>query len=225
MLGPSYFRRLCNFLPALVLFLAALPAYPQLFSFGVKAGVPFVSPYSATTQISGFPTTGAFQDHFIVGPTAEVHLPFHLSLEVDALYRRNGFSELGGITNLSIKTTPNDWQVPLLVKYEIGSAPIRPFLNAGVVYRHAAGISGVPTAIIIVGTGTTLCPVTGCPYVATTANPNTVGYAAGAGLTFKLLHIRIAPEVRFTQWDKSPLTATYINTDKKQLDLLVGITF
>jgi hypothetical protein len=63
-----------------------------LFSFGVKAGTPLTTPY--TTEFVPDGGASASELRFTVGPTIELHLPFHLSVEADALWRQSSFSGL-----------------------------------------------------------------------------------------------------------------------------------
>ena len=165
----------------------------------------------------------AFQKHYIIGPTAEVHLPLHLSIEVDALYRRNGFSVVGNdVTNAyNIKAGVSDWQIPFLLKYEAKVLPVRPFVDTGIVYRHVGGLSAsqlVTPDVCLLSSG---CPIP----VSATSRSNTAGYALGGGVTFKLAHLRIPPEIRFTHWLSSAFVIPYIGTGSNQADLLVGVTF
>jgi len=212
----------CFGVTSLLFLLSGLPSYSQFLSVGIKAGVPFIDAYS-TLATSGAPAVSAFQDHFIVGPTAEIHLPLHLSVEVDALYRRNGFSVVGNqsLAGYDIKAAASNWQVPVLLKYEAKLEPIHPFIDTGVVYRRVGGFS--ESKFIT----TALCPTTGCPPTlsAPTSKANTAGYAVGGGVAFKLLHLRISPEVRFTRWLTEAYTAPFIKAGSNQADLLVGVTF
>jgi hypothetical protein len=72
--------------PLFLLLLGAVSAWAQLFSYGVRAGVPlnkFLD--AAKSQQFAFNAT---TNRYIVGPTAELHLPFGLGVEFDILYRR-----------------------------------------------------------------------------------------------------------------------------------------
>jgi opacity protein-like surface antigen len=183
-----------------LLFVAVSPAYSQLLSFGVKAGVPFSDAYKASSSI----TSSAYKDHFIVGPTVEVHLPFRLSIEADALYRRNGFAVQGDGFNIS--SAVNDWQVPVLGKYEFHFGPfVHPFIDAGFVYRHVSLSNSGQTVLA--------------------ANPNSPGFALGGGVSLKLLSLRISPEIRYTHWNSSAVAISSIASTRNQADLLVGFTF
>ena len=188
------------------LFLCAFShANAQLFSFGVKGGVPLTDAYSTITTSDS--VGSAYKRLYLVGPTAEIHLPFHLSIEVDALYRRNGFSERDVTPFFASAPTAvsvNDWQFPILAKAELHEGLLRPFIDGGLVYRHISANSFAPD------------------------KANTAGIAFGAGLTIKVLLIRISPEIRYTYWPTQPITlanTTSISSSNNQADFLLGITF
>ena len=200
--------------PCALLLLAALPASGQVFSFGLKAGVPLTTAYS--TEGFGNVQAVPYDRPYIVGPTAEIHLPFHLSFEVDALYRRNGFTTYfdgfafgtpSYIPPSVNRTTINDWQFPFLGKYERKFGPIRPFVDAGVVYRHLSATSTVAPA--------------------PPENPNTTGFAIGGGATLNLLLIRLSPEIRYTHWFTQPFNNSgfIVQSTTNQADFLLGISF
>lgn len=185
---------------------AALPAYSQLLSVGVKGGVPLTDAYSKGA--SGIAFTIPYDRHYIIGPTAEIHLPFHLSLEGDALYRRNGFDY--GVAAIPTTNTIaiSDWQISFLGKYEAGSGPIRPFIDAGIAYRHVSLSYRTPFG----------------PENAN--NPNTAGFTIGGGITLKPLFFRLSPEIRYTHWPTSPFGSTpWVSSQTNQVDFLLGFTF
>ena len=187
--------------PAL-LFLFALPSHAQLFSFGVIGGVPITSAYTDCNT--------CWDRLYIIGPTAEVRLPFHLSIEVDGLYRRNGFVISGFRGNPSLWGPVDDWQVPLLAKYEIKAGLLRPFVNGGVVYRHAGVASSSSANLLALD------------------HPNSAGIAIGGGLTVKLGVLGLSPQVRYTRWPNPPLTIhelPFAVSSMNQADVLIGFTF
>ena len=202
----TYMRNLIRawIFAATLLMIPGPPAYSQIFSFGVKVGVPVTTVY--TTQQIPDGGASANEQRFTIGPTAEVHLPFHLSFEVDALWRQSSFSAVGAHLFESLDSAVNDWQVPLLAKYEMELGPIHPFIDGGIVYRHVStSSSSVP-------------PPT---------NPNTAGVSVGGGVTLKLLHLRLSPEIRYTRWPTPAFSSAYIpvTSTNNQADLLVGVTF
>src|SRR5271157_532433 len=66
-------------------------AFCQPFSFGVKAGVPLNDFLSAAENQNVSYVTAT--NRYIGGVTAELHLPFGLGVEVDALYRHLNYQE------------------------------------------------------------------------------------------------------------------------------------
>jgi hypothetical protein len=193
----------------LLLLLAAVPSLAQSFSVGVKAGVPITDAYSAVYFEDS--NSGTYNDRYLIGPTAEIHFPLNLSFEVDALYRRNGVTAFGNITG---KSNITDWQFPFLAKDELKHGTIRPFVDAGLVYRHLSGnalftysLPASPTTVV-------------------SSNPNLAGFAVGGGITLKILNFRLSPEIRYTHWfDASGDSLTAASVNSNQADLLVGFTF
>lgn len=184
---------------ALLVLVATLPAYSQIFSFGAKAGAPLTFVYAGGFVPDGGLTTS--ENRFTIGPTAEFHFPLGLSLEIDALWRGSAFTAYS--SHFTESSSVTDWQVPLLAKYEIQRRTIRPFVDGGVVYRHVS-----------VSSSSSVPPT----------NPNTSGISAGGGVTLKLLHLRVSPEIRYTHWPTQPF-AGFVESTANQVDLLVGITF
>jgi len=189
---------------AALLLLAGRMARSQIVSFGVRAGVPLTTVYTPQQIPDG--GSNASEQRFTIGPTAEVHLPFHLSLEVDALWRQSSFSAIGAHLNAVLNSSVNDWQIPLLAKYEMLGGPVRPFIDGGIVFRHVST------------TSSSVLPPT---------NPNTAGISVGGGVTLKLLHLRLSPEIRYTNWPTPAFSSAYtpVESKRNQVDLLVGITW
>jgi hypothetical protein len=176
-----------------------------MFSFGAKVGVPLTTAYTPTGASLDF---SANEQRYTIGPTVEVRLPFHLSFEVDALWRRSSYNvtippalNFGGNYAASV----GDWQIPFMAKYERGSGPVRPFIDGGVVYRH------VSSSFLFGGPG----------------NPSTAGVTVGGGVTLKLPHLRLSPEIRYARWPTPAFTSPYnfVVSTSNQVDLLVGVTF
>lgn len=179
-------------------------AYSQSVSVGIKAGVPITNPYT----LQQIPDGGdqAHTSRYTVGPTVELHLPFRFSIEADALWRHNSFSTIGGHYSQDLSSSVNEWQIPLLAKYELIGGPFRPFVDGGVVYRHVSNTaSGVPAP----------------------SHPNTAGVSLGGGITLKFGPLRISPEIRYTRWTKPAFADFYIpvSSVENQADFLLGITF
>ena len=201
----------------------ATPMYSQIFSFGVKAGVPVTNAFQNNAS-------GTYTRRYTVGPTAEVHLPFHLAFEVDALYRRSGLSasfityQFGGppfppVEGLD-RSRVDDWQIPFLAKWEPGAKLVRPFIDAGVTYRH---VSGQTLTQYFGTTGTVISSQSGSP----ANSPNTAGVTVGGGISVKLRAVHVSPEIRYTHWASPPAIGTFgfEIMSANQVDFLVGFTF
>lgn len=198
-----------------VLFLGAVvPGYSQFLSAVVKVGAPLADALRGYSSSAGIVTTST--DRWFVGPTVEVHLPFRLSFEVDALYRTESY----GITNTSLVSTPavgewfagtssisvtsktslHSWQFPFLAKYELRGGLVRPFVDGGVTYQHLSGASYID-------------------------DPNTAGGTVGGGVTVKLLFLRVSPEIRYTRWGRHDVYSPFVTNSQNQVDVLAGFTF
>ncbi len=175
---------------------SVVPGCSQFVSFGLKAGLPLNDAVNGISSGPGLVTTDT--ERWLLGPTGEIHLPFRLSFEVDALYRRESYAVTSGVTgNYSI----DNWQFPFLGKYELHGGLLRPFVDAGVTYRHLSGGSMI-------------------------RNPNNAGFTIGGGLALKLLFLRFAPEIRYTRWGSSNvLDGVYATQSQNQADFLVGFSF
>jgi hypothetical protein len=194
--------------------------HAQIFSFGVKAGVP------VTNDMDSYFATSETR-RYVVGPMAVVRLPLGFGVEFDALYRRAGYrvfsSDIfGTFTQVS---RGNSWEFPLLLRHTI----------AGGVYG-AVGYAGRA----INGSSHYNQIVNGFGIVATTFQQGnlpgdwetTHGVVAAAGIEKRLwrLPLRLAPEVRYTYWTR-PAVEVFgsrgfsVVSTQHQVDVMLGITF
>ena len=210
--------------PVFLLLFGAVSAWAQPFSFGVKAGMPLNNFLNAAqSQQFAFDST---TNRYIVGPTAELHLPFGLGVEFDILYRRfdyNGNGTLAGVITSS-STTSNAWEFPLLAKYRFPLKVVHPFVDAGVAWDTLSGLAQTITSTVAPSHTTTTTTTSTPAELNTTA---TRGFVMGGGLSVKVLVIHVSPEIRFTRWgaqhfiDPNGLLHSNVN----QGEFLVGITF
>ena len=215
-----------NFMrPLCLLFLSAAAAFSQPFSFGVKGGLPMTDFLSAVRSQNFTSTTTT--NRYIIGPTAELRLPFGLGVEVDALYRHFSFGSSGGISGItSTFTTSNTsggaWEFPILAKYRFKGKLVRPFVSAGVAWDKLSGLSQTVTRVVANVTNTT---TTSDPFEL--RNDTTRGFVLGGGVEVKALVIRISPEVRYTRWGARHFVDPngLLNSKQNQAEFLVGITF
>jgi hypothetical protein len=194
------------------LFLAAVPlAFGQLFSAGVKIGVPLTDPFAnSTTQTNG--GLFSYQSYsdakkYIVGPMVELHLPFGFSINADGLYRPLRLVEARTST---VQTSGNgvtsadygSWEVTPVLRYRFLHTPIvKPFAEGGPSFRWVSA------------------PLD--QYL------SSKGFTLGAGVEVKLWKLAIAPELRVTRWGSDHnLVATFpLQTGQNQAEFLVGVSF
>jgi opacity protein-like surface antigen len=178
-------------------------------SIGVKGGVGLTDAFTNTTQ-TGVDLSSQFQStskDYIVGPMIELRLPLHLAFEVDALYRPLNLTTTNTVTGTGTFTgsqTYNSWEFPLLLKYRFATGRIAPYIEAGPSYRR----TDFPSSF---------------------NQLNNAGFTAGAGLEFHALHVRVAPEVRYTRWGGdtgAPFPTGFTPSSQlNQVELLFGFSY
>ncbi|HTU47287.1 MAG TPA: outer membrane beta-barrel protein [Bryobacteraceae bacterium] len=197
---------------AMVGCLLAGSAYAQFpVSVGVKGGVALTDAFESSSFLSGdFYPIGEVtiryyspSKDYLVGPFVELRLPFNLSVEADALYRKLNFASVQTGVTTPFRDDDNTWEFPILAKYRFKLPVARPYVDAGPSFRTSA----------FNAYGTSL---------------SNHGFAAGAGVDIKALLLHVSPEVRYTRWgaDFIPgyqLTSPHSNVN--QVEFLVGIAF
>jgi opacity protein-like surface antigen len=168
----------------------------QIFSIGVKAGLPFTDAFNSFT--SGSYRSFSDSKNYIVGPMVELHLPLGLSVEADALYRPLSFStqsQLGtGSTDFS------SWEFPILAKYRFPIPLVKPYVEAGPSFRTVHGTFG--------------------------SNFSNSGFTAGVGIELRLARFRIGPEIRYTHWGADAnVSPQAFSSNQNQGEFLVGFSF
>ena len=171
----------------------------QPISVGMKGGVPFRDAF----QISGATVTiPASTRSLIIGPTVEIHLPFNLGLEVDALHRS---------LEATAGNSGGQWEFPILLKHYFLPGPIRPYGEGGISFNHLSGFTDlVKSPLAVIKSGTT-------------------GFTGGFGLEIKIARLKIAPEIRLTHWKDASvhytITSTGVTLNQTQASFLVGVSF
>ena len=211
---------------AALLFLLALCAGAQTFTFGVLGGVRATGSF-----------TGDLNDEsrrYVVGPSADLRLPLHFSLEVDALYRRFGYSYTfvvpivpGSLT--VTRERDSSWEFPVLAKFHL---PIRghPFAGIGAAPRILSGRvdqSGYTTDFF---TGLPAEPFT---HSYKTSYDPTAGLVTAGGVELGIGSLRFTPQVRYTRWNARFLDEAVRNygflgietyqAPQSQVDVMIGI--
>ena len=108
-----------------------------------------------------------------------------------------------------ISDTGGEWQFPILGKYKVGAGPVRPYVGAGVNFNHVSGFSKLISG--------------------TLPHASSKGFTIEGGVEFKILRIRIAPELRFTHWGNANIDLNPINialkSSQNQSMALIGLSF
>jgi hypothetical protein len=201
-------------LPVCLLFTGVhLPA--QLVSVGVKAGVPVTDAVEEAT--------GAHSEArpYTVGPMVQVNLPRSFAVEVDALYKRTGYTATAGTSVTRVRA--NSWEFPMLLKYYLPGyeSRVRPYAEVGYSIRS---ISGVNSSLL----GVTAGPVFNVRSVL--RHDPTHGVAVGGGVEVKAGRLRIAPEARYTHWTDRAFTDigfrnAFARSVDNQFEFLLGVRF
>jgi hypothetical protein len=206
-----------------LLLFGAAAAFSQPFSLGVKAGVPLTD-FLETVQSPRFGFNSNTK-RYIVGPTAELRLPFGLGIEVDALYRRLNYEGSGNLVDVfsDRRTTGNAWEFPLLLKYRFPSRIVRPYVDAGVAFDTLTGLKQTVTNTIF-PSRTTTTTSSGNPVEL--KNSTTAGFVIGAGIDVHVV-LHISPEIRYTRWGSQHFSDVIglLHSNQNQGEFLLGITF
>ena len=167
-----------------------------------------------------------------VGPTVEVGLGRHLSIEVDALYRSRlnyttgpyaaGFSNSGtyvGETDVVAHT----WEIPVLAQWHGSQRFKNLFFGGGVSFREASGRQHVVYTVT-----PNFPPRT--PHIFTEFESSiddrphawTYGATITAGIDIHKSIFHIRPQVRYIRWNAQP---TNLHTKADAVQVLMGVSF
>jgi hypothetical protein len=105
-----------------LLMASGVTAFSQPFGFGVRAGVP-LNDFVSTVQSPNFGFNST-TNRYIIGPMAELRLPFGLGVEVDALYRHFNFhgTTISPTGTLFTSANSGAWEFPVLAKFRFPSS-------------------------------------------------------------------------------------------------------
>ena len=186
----------------LVLFLTAGLAAGAHLDFGVgvgvKGGVPFTYLLKAAGVTSGVPPTLSQGSNYIIGPVAELRLPFGFAFEADGLYRGTQYHVVNS-NNLPTAIQSSSWEIPYLGKFRFPIPLLKPFVVAGGAYRT---FNDLPPGV--------------------TATHN--GVVAGAGIELRIRRLRLSGEARYLRWGEPP-AHDFARLVQDQGEVLFGVIF
>lgn len=206
-------------LPLLLLSQVAL-AGP--LGFGVKGGVPMTDMIDSVS--SGDLSLASATKRYTIGPTVEIRLPFGFGVEADFLYKRTSIElvqDQSGETTTEQKSATS-LEFPLLGKYRLPGDEVRPYVAAGVSFRHLSDLKAFVTGEVRPHIGVDLSDLK--VFVAG-EDPASRGFVMAGGIQFKLGPVRLSPELRWTRWGSGSGETGVLKYNRNQAEFLVGITF
>jgi hypothetical protein len=200
------------------------PAYTQRVLFGVKVAGQITSTFEPP-----FVPNVIHEDRILFGPTAEVHLLWRLSLEVDALHKRKLNYTQNSVfldatrfeqTFATTDGTSRSWEVPVILKWHVVERPHTIFVGGGISPRNVIGNAHT------YGTTVSLLPATTFDFrTQGAANPWTYGPVFTAGIDLRAGIFHFQPELRYTRWNDSPFSfVTKVDSFQALIGISVGKT-
>jgi opacity protein-like surface antigen len=181
----------------LLFLVCASAAFAQIIGAGLKVGAPLTD--ALNVNPSNAISYVESTHRYVVGPYFELRLPERFSVEFDALYRSYEYQRFAGPS-----VSPSVWEFPLLAKKTLFGGPLQPYVEGGVSLAHVS----VNDVIEL-------------------NHRTNYGVVLGAGVSFHLGFVKIAPELRYNGWAfrnfDSPDGA--LQSNRNQASLLVGIGF
>jgi hypothetical protein len=159
---------------------------------------------------------------YIVGPEVRLSLPLGLGVEAAALYKRLGYDSVFELASNSVsaRSIENSWEFPVLATYRLpGHLPGAPFVSAGPAFRFATNVSLTAYGTYPGGSASVPDPRNS---TALLDHRSHAGIAAGFGGELRAGRLRIRPEVRYTRWAADSPQSTALQSNRNQLELLVG---
>ena len=217
--------------------LCVAPAAAQHLTVGVKGGIP-LSDFFRDSSTAGHFFAGSDSSkpvRYTIGPTLEIGLLSHLSVEASALYQRFHYSSVGtplnvfvSVRDFSAKTTGNAWSFAPLLKFRPSSTHL-PWVAAGPIVRHLGGLhQWVNETIQTLGTP---APPLSFQRIEV-SDPKDFnkrwypGIVFASGFDIKVGRARVSPELRYTRWTANTASdGGRLRFPGNQFDLLLGVGF
>jgi hypothetical protein len=167
---------------------------------------------------------------YLMGPMAEVRLPYGFAFEFDALYSRSGYTMTfsntynGFFLFYTQRARFNSWEFPLLLKYRLPVPHVKPYAVGGYAPRHTGGRSTYSGISPSSPSGPLF------PFLTTAADTYASDHAwvAGGGVECKTGHLRVAPEIRYLRWNDARLDRYFggpydVRERQNEVQVLLGI--
>jgi hypothetical protein len=165
------------------------------FGFGVKGGVPFTDVLKATGVVNGSNAVLTRSNDYLIGPVAELRLPFGFAFEVDGIYRGSEYRLTAN--NATTVISANAWEIPYLAKFRFPIPLLKPFISAGGAYRTftdlPANVTPTHNAVVLSG-----------------------------GLELRISRVRLSGEARWLHWN-STSTGIGVRPAQNQGEVLFGL--
>lgn len=204
---------------AICLLLSLATAGFAQFGFGIVGGAPLTDGWNVATQPTSLLTTS--RPNYVIGGYAEIRLPFKLAVEADALTSHSEWSE--SYPNFYDATTSaRSWEFPILGKYRFGGGAFRPFVGGGPTFRKLTSLSKTITNVVA---GPAPRPPVSDPAIVDDTNK---GIVFTGGLEFKILFLRLSPEIRYTRWTSNNVASgisDLVSTKQNQWQFLISLGF
>jgi hypothetical protein len=170
------------------------------FGFGVKGGVPFTDILEVGDIIAAPSTVLNRSSDYLIGPVAELRVPFGFALEVDGIYRSAEYhvSDSAGTTTT---LDAHSWEIPYLAKFRFPIPLLKPFVSAGGAYRS---FTDLPENIV---------------------TPTHNAFVLGGGLELRISRLRLSGELRWLRWNSPPNNTNDVRLDQNQGEVLFGLVF
>lgn len=169
------------------------------FDFGVKGGVPFTDILSIPNIVSSPVTTLEKSNNYLIGPVAELRIPFGFAFEVDGIYHASDYHLT--TNNITTTLTASSWEIPYLAKFRFPIPLLKPFVSAGGAYRS---FTDLPNNLI---------------------TPTHNAFVLGGGLELRISRLRLSGEARWLHWNSPPNNSNVARLDSNQGEVLFGLVF
>ena len=190
------------------------PAKAQKLSVGVVGGGSVTDAFSTSLVSSSFLANGApitttstsysQSKDWVWGAMIAWRLTPSWSVGANGLFRTLHMTRarvfadghLGSVSPSPVIT----WEFPILAKYRLQGARVRPFIEGGPSFRTAGNLNGT--------------------------NPSHFGVSGGVGVETRWLGLNFAPTLRYTRWTRDDPNGVFAQpiTRQDQLELLVSVS-